>query len=670
MASFIILIVLILFTVGIAIFNTRKKQFIDTKNVFFFLPSLAILSAVYIVGYLQSGETWDGISLFDCLKAAVDGFKFAIKRSYVEGLMSNDIIYSIDVYWATILASLTLFSTIAGFFKVAITNFLSMAIKSFKEIDILIGDNEECVRYAKKHKNSVYWADSVSQRLTSEEKKKLFVSGVTYVYRPLTGKKVARFTIFSKRLVNIICFQKEGKYLQSILKLVKELPENSKEYHVSVQVEEEITNFVDDELANLTKDRKNILAMAFDLYELLTRNFNQRYNLAMYLPKGTIDENYLVKEDYQINVVMLGFGKTACSLFRGLLLNNQFVHLNKKTKRYQCHKVNYYLYDKDESKFKKPIVTLVESFDQLRDKYLGDSNKREPLELSGKVECHKLNFKGNVSPEFLKRFENSKDSFTYFFICSSSSADNASTAKQIARLTNKEQVVIFYNDDNENNNYSIINDENIYPFGFKNKMFKHDSICNDLLWEIAKDSHKKYVERKGTPKAAQFGELFLQEKLSNAYRAINAMFKLNCLGYTLDNKSENAISINEVNKRINPQEEYMYEDHFKASLRTAMAFQEHARWNISYLLSGYRTMPLDEIKVDENGVLIHKNHAAKNHACLVSYYALDKLIKYEEKLTGKNCDCIIYDYLYFDNEEKNCELYKSVTEKGLYIHKR
>ena len=670
MASIIVFVALIIFTAIIVIFNIRKKQFIDTKNAFFFLPSLAILLCLYIIGYLNSGKTWDGISFFECMKAAFDGFKFAIKREYVEGLMASDVFYAIDVYWSTILAGLTLFSTIAGLFKVAIINFFAIIRRSFKEIDIVVGDNDECVKYVSKHKNSVYWIDSGSQKLSTEDKKKLFNNGAPYVYRPLIGKKVARYTLFSKHLVNIICFQKDGKYLQSILKLVKELPENSKEYHVSVQAEEEITNFVDDELANITKDRKNVLAMAFDLYELLARNFNQRYNLAMCLPKGTVDDNYLVKEDYQINVVMLGFGKTAYSLFRGLLLNNQFVQLNKKTKKYECHKINYYLYDKNEENFKKPVVAYLEAFDKLKDKFPQDKNNLEPLEMPGKVEHHVLNFKGDVSPELLKRFESSKNSFTYFFICSSNSVDNASIAKQIALLTNKEQTAIFYNDDSDSNKYSIINDENIHSFGFKNKIFKHETICNDLLWEAAKNSHKKYVEKQKANKNVPFAELFLQEKLSNAYRAVNMVFKLNCLGYTVNTNPEAAVSIEEINKRINPKDEYTYDDHFKVELRTAMAFQEHTRWNMSYFLSGYRVMPLNEIKLDNNSGLVHKNHTSKKHACLVSYYALDNLIKYEEKITGKNCDCIIYDYLYFDKEEKNCELYKNITEKGLYIHKR
>lgn len=670
MASIIILAVLAIFTAILTIFNIRQKQFVDTKNALFFVPSVAILLVIYIIGYVNAGNTWDGISFFECLKAAFDGFKFSVTRSYVQGLMASDVVYAVDVYWGTILTGLTLFTAVAGLFKVAIMNFLSITTRRFKEIDIVVGDNEECTKYVKKHKNSIYWVDSGTQKLTSDDKKKLFVSGVPYVYRPLTGQKVSCFTALSKRLINIVCFQKDGKYLQSVIKLIKELPENNKEYHVSVQAEEEIANFIDDELANITKDRKNILAMAFDLYELLARNFNQKYNLAMYLPNGVVDENYLVKEDYQINVVMLGFGKTAYSLFRGLLLNNQFVHLNKKTKKYESHKVNYYLYDKNEENFKKPVVAYLEAFDQLKDRLPQDKDNLEPLEIPGRVEKHVLNFKGEVSPELLGRFENNDNSFTYFFICSSSSVDNASIAKQIALLTNKEQTAIFYNDDNDNNKYSIIDDENIHSFGFKNKILRHDSICNDLLWEIAKDSHKKYVARQESGKAVQFGELFLQEKLSNAYRAVNTMFKLNCLGYVVDTNPENAISIQEINKRINPKENYTYDDHFKVELRTAMAYQEHSRWNMSYFLSGYRVMPLNEIKLDNNGVIIHKNHVTKKHACLVSYYALDKLIKYEEKLTGKNCDSIIYDYLYFDKDEEKCELYKNITEKGLYIHRK
>ena len=666
MASIIIFILLILFTVGIIAFNAIKKQFIDTKNFIFFIPALAILIAIYIVGYIDAGNQWDGISFFECFKAAYDGFKLVIKRGYVEGLMNKDPFFAIDVYWGTILAGLTLFSAVMGIFKVAIINFFASLIKRCKELDIVIGDNDECIKYAKKHKNCVYWIDSSSDKLTNDDKKKLFLSKVTYIYQPFTGKKIARFTLLAKKNVHIICFQKNGKYLPTLTNAVKKLPKNNKQYNFHVQAEEEIISFVDDELAKLTKDKTNVTMVSFDLYELVARNFNLEHNLAKYLPNGVI-ENYLVKDkNYPINVVMLGFGKTAYALFRGLILNNQFVHENNG--KFECHKVNYYLFDKDKAKFDKPIITYFQNFEKVKDKYL-NAQDLEPLDIPCHIVPKQLNFKGNLFDDLLPLFEN-KQGFTYFFICSSSSIDNAAIAKQISRVIKQDQCVIFYNDDNQKNSFSINQENNIFSFGFKNQMFTHKSICNDVLWEKASDCHKAYIARnKGQGQG--FEELFLTEKLSNIYRAVNVEFKLNCLGYYLDSNEKDHISIDDFYKNVIGEAPYEYEDNFKVSINSAIAFQEHTRWNISYFLSGYRPMPLEEIKF-ENDKIIHKNHDSKKHACLVSYYALDKLIKYEEQLISKSRelvpgerDCIKFDLLH-----KEDDLKKNIEEKGLFIHKK
>ena len=328
-ASIIILIILVLGTGGLIAFNIIKRRFIDIKNLVYFLPALAILLAVYIVGYLHSSEPWDNSSFFACLTAAMDGFKFSIKKALVTEYMEANIIFKIDVYWATVLTGLTVFSSIAGIFKVTVMNFFARKSVTRKEnFDIVIGNEEECKEYAKNHKKKcLYWIDPDFKKLTDEDKKGLYLNSIPFYNKPFIAKTLLKFV---KKETHIICFQKSGEHFQRIIKIIKELPETDRVFYFHVQGEEDHLSFIDDELASITDKRKDLIALSFDLYELMAKAFNKQYNLAMYLPEEAFDPNckYCIKEDYPINVVMLGFGKTAYAIFRGLIANNQFVHID------------------------------------------------------------------------------------------------------------------------------------------------------------------------------------------------------------------------------------------------------------------------------------------------------------------------------------------------------
>lgn len=661
MVSLIILIILVVFTAFIFTYCIIKKQVLEVKNAVFFIPALLILLAIYILGYLDTENPFSLQSIFTCISAAFDGFKLSIKTAYVSSLMAKDRIFAIDVYWATTLAGLTLFSTVLGFFNVAINNYFKALTKRFRKLDIVIGDNDECVRYAMKHKNCVYWIDSNKQKLTSEDKKRLFLLNVTFFYQPFNGKKLRRFTRFNRDLVNIICFQKEGKYLATTINAIDGLKEGKKKYRFFVQAEEETISFVDERLTRKCQNLKNVMAASFDLYELIARDFNSQYNLAEFLPKEAIND-YVVDKDYKINVVMLGFGKTAYAVFKGLLFNNQFVEFDKKTGQYHCHPINYYLFDKEANRFDRKLLSLFDS-------YKKENNKQ--IELPGVIKYETLNYKGNRIEEVVDAFSKEEKSFTYYFICGSSSIDDAVVAERIGYRTSENNTFIFYNAD-KNSEVLPLDKKNIVPFGFKEKMFSHDFIVNDPLWNSAAETNSTYNEQ-NADKHIDFNDLPIIEFLSNVYKNINLAFTLNCLGYEINKDKEGALKIEDVFKHVNPLDKYEYQDYLKPSLRTASAFQEHTRWNTLYYIYGFRPMPFNKIIFDDkNKKIIHKNHLDREHACLVSYYELDELFKYELDLHLKNnnkkelseVESYCYDCLTLNDLKTN------IVDKGLFIHKK
>ena len=257
----------------------------------------------------------------------------------------------------------------------------------------------------------------------------------------------------------------------------------------------------------------------------------------------------------------------------------------------------------------------------------------------------------------------------------------------------KDRAVIFYNDDDREDDFFVDSDQFVIPFGFKSKMFTHDFICDEEAWKQAKDVHELYLSRRQKDKVEEFGNLYLQEKQSNIYRSINTIFKLSTLGFRVDENPFNDardLKADAIFKDIDDGKyaSYSYEDYFKLTPRVAIAFQEHARWNMSYFLAGYQAMPLEQIDYKE-GKPRHKSHEFKRHACLVSFYDLDKVFKYEADLLKEktkkpvkveDTECYKYDLLRISKPKEDGKERKDdddVTrfilenkQKKLYVHRK
>ena len=657
---FICLILIIALAVVVGFFT---KGFISSKNLAYFLPLLIVLFFIYYLGYSFQGKV-DFITFIECLTGSLKGFKFEIVRSAVQPYMEANVLYAIDVYLAVLLSGITIISGLLGFFKIAIINFFKMLKRtSSRSLDIVFGTTNDAVEYVKKHRNSLLWVDPNLNKLTSDDKKAYFMAGVTYIYQRFTGKRINKYTVLAKGTIHIIVFQKDCEYLKYVLATIDELtPKNGKKYHFHVQSKNELLSFVDEKISAKCRGRIGVIGSSFDSYELAARNFSNQYNLAYFLPRSFFDNGAILPEK-DINVIMLGFGKASNAIFRSLLLNNQFVQ--KVDGKYQAKKINYYLFDKNEDAFANARVAYLKNINQVSKTF---KRGLEAIDLPYEIKDFKADVKSAFLKEYLNMFNKDSNSFSYFFICVDSPLENAALANQISNVTSPDSTIIFYNVDDYNE--ALIEDKaNVIPYGFIGKMNSHEYITSDRLWELASLRNKDYCSLKGEV-ATDLDEKPIVEKQSNIYANLNLKFKLNVLGldYVSDNDKE-CLDEKEYSKIYNPNNistdgDYDYNQYFEINTRTALAYQEHLRWLMFYVLNGFSVLPFADIKYDGNKI-IHKDLHAKKHACMIPYYDLDKLSKYESKLTKgkktvKDVDLYKYDYQILDN------LYKQIVNEAGY----
>lgn len=665
MALVLLIIEIILLLIGLG-YLFLTKSLIDKKTIIFSIPLFIIATWYYALGYIDAYGSISFLGIIESILGTLKSFTFEIEADFVEGLRHSDSIYALGLSLTTLLCGLTLVTSIAGIFKIAMVNYFSVNKKLlFKGADIVIGYDDDAISYCQ-NSNSVLWINADTYNIKSEDKEKLYLENIPFIYSHIDSKKMNKYIRFIKRKIDVVWFQQKNEDLNNVYEILENIDvDDNRTVEFHVQVNGDHLDFVNQQLTLRCKDKKNIIASAFDHYELISREFSFNYNLAYYLPKGFI-ENGVLKEDKKISVVMLGFGKTGYAVYKSCLMNNQFVTV--KDGKYAAYQIDFHLFDKDATAFNKPLI----SYYRHQDKYnFKRKNALPPIELTARVKKYVMDVEGQINDELVNIINSDDDHFVFYIVSLSNGLDNTALASKLRGMTSPSNSIIFYNIDYKNE--SLTGSSNLIPFGYKSEILRHDVITNDELYKLAAINNEAYFKIKGM-KPKNFNELDVFEKLSNIYADINLKFKLNILGLDLTNDKDVEGITKEEYLNIyasNTNKDFTYDDYssyFEINTRIALAYQEHLRWANFYVVNGFNPMNLDEIYYEE-GRIIHKNLGIKKHACLTSYEGLDILHKYELQMyldngvnkTINDVETYKYDLQLMDN------LYDTLMNAGYKI---
>ena len=682
----------IYFLIAIAIFLTIvvflgffTKTVISKRAIWYSVPLVIYMYLIYLVGYMYANESLNGIVLFNCLVYALKSFTFEINSGYVSALVNVDFIYALSLYLGVICSGLTLVFGAFELVKVSFHNDFAKTVRLIgKKADFVLGYNEDAFKYCKSNKDTILWIDPTVVKLKKEDKLKLYEQNIIYIYAPFNAKRLRRNSFLVFKNIFVICFQENNQYISSILKTVEDFkPFKTKIIEFHVQTKSDNLSFVNEQLTKRCSKKNNVMASSFDYYELMGRKFSLDHNLAKYLPEKFVEEG-VVQPGRNINVVMLGFGKTSKAILKSILINNQFVEIVEN--KYRSKKIQVELYDTSIEAFDDRMVSHIRHFDKLCEKgdYFNFDPKLGPLELTAEiVGCHKCNVKSDVSDEFIASLIKDKNDFTYYVVSLANSVDNSMIAEMLSKTVNPQSSIIFYNIDDHNER--LLTDSTIcYPFGFKNEILSHDNIVAEDLCSLAKVNNDTYNKKSG--KTSDFYDIPIIEKLSNIYKEINLRFKLNLVGldFTFD-KNARGIDKVEYEKKYNAKKyhkdidyyiemfgitnaaEEKYNDYFELNLGNALIYQEHLRWAMYYFLYDYKGLRLDEIKLVE-GKIVHKDIPNRRHACITSFEGADKLHRFELQMyLDNNITKSISSVETFQYDMKLDTAYEELTQLGYKV---
>ena len=166
-------------------------------------------------------------------------------------------------------------------------------------------------------------------------------------------------------------------------------------------------DFMNHQLTKKCSGKGKVMAMTFEYHELISHNFSLEYNLAKYLPRTFVNEGTIVRGK-NINLVVLGYGKTGKAMLKSILLNNQFVE--KFGDFYRCKKINVHIYDKNKKQFEEDIMfTHIKNYEALcAENYFNFDQSLGPIEMTAEVFEHVYNVKTDPEGSFYSSIKNQR----------------------------------------------------------------------------------------------------------------------------------------------------------------------------------------------------------------------------------------------------------------------
>ena len=647
----IVVLVIELGLLGYYIYSAVKTQkFISKGTIIYFVTLSLVLFALYTLGAnynaLQTGIKLTIVDYMAIGKSVLSATVFDLKTDYVSLLMENNLIFKAAFSLAIVLSISCFYTSLISLIINTVVNKIRLIIALSKNCDVLIGENEYNNEYIARSKNVIVITDNyksdnlneyysrkipvIQSKFTKDNLLKLFKSQIK------KGIEL-NFVSFQNSDTNLGYIKEFEDFLYSKIKEERILDKRTCYLKVEIDFNNQIT------IKNKILENKDIAAFidCFNRYELFALEFVEKNPITEHLPLSFIDENLgVINKDKIINVIYLGFGKVSKTLHRVQLMNDQMPTIDKKSKRIERYKINYYAFDKEGKKVvDKNMSFFFRRYDENIDRYSTDEYF-SPLEKIDNLkieECSIESYKIINELENILKKGNKEDMFNRIIISYGEDIDNIDTAIKINSILEEygyENYEIYVRVRGKfPTAIKLLENKRINVIGDIPSVFNHEVIINERLLELAKLVNRKY--NKSRLADSSWYTLTTIKQSSNTYSSLNIRLKLNLIGYDyvrVDTVVDNSSIIKEIEEKLKF-EKKSYEDFlfFKSNNFKpvhSLAYQEHLRWNAFYISNGYVPLKKDLIKlINPNGAYgpeFYKDDAnLRLHACLTTFEGLD-----------------------------------------------
>lgn len=717
---FILLSAIVLnFIINLIIKNRRQRiEFLRSFKKGKFTIIFFILLPLYFIG-----ELYNKINVIDAFFDTITTTMGLVVLKYdisdIKALMDDDSFYRITIYYSYILICINaIVFAISIFAEHLWHRFQIFKSKLSKKPQLyLFGNNSSNLLIYKSHqKELAFLVDS----LEAKENSKMYFDKISTINtNNLKNTIVNILERVSKRkkpttiIINTLDENKNINLSQAVVKYLEKLKvEKQDELFHNLNVYVFGNPLYDAIYVDIVASAKGCLHY-LNKYQMIAMNFIERYPFAKFMDQERLDyKTALVKENVDINVCMIGFGKTNQQIFLTSVANNQFV--TKVNNEISLKKINYHIFDKEYAQNNKNLNHNYYRFKNECENL--DENKYLPLpSFPATEQYYKLDINENSFYNTIKKIVTNKaKDLNFVIIAFGSDLENIDLAQKLIEKRqewNLDNLIIFVKVRTWNKKDTLIEQDDCYFIGneasdvynlkeilgdnifkmtqmrdeiyrLEDKITNNDNlvITDQLLTNIHQEAHCNWYQN-----------LTQLERDSNLYACLSLRFKLNLLGLDYCPIAENdlpALTEEEYleiyaqddrpdftyyNKKIDDKKIIHYNIDFKQSTRQTLAIQEHYRWN-SYMISkGIIPSSIEQI-LNETIIKDHKikytngkNYVLRRHGNLTTFNGLitfRKLLSQRDQTTEENKDVIKYDYQLLD------DAYWLLTKNGYKIIKK
>lgn len=665
------------------IYRSRKTKIeISKSTVIWFLPVYIFNLVLYTFGFKAGTSDADNITILNSAAAALRLFAFEIRFDHLKGVINVDVLFSIAFYTSYVLSVFTIVGTAIILTKNFIRNFFQVNKTLKNSADIVIGFNSSAIEYYNNNpKETVIWISSQAKKAEIEY---LYDNKIPFIKADVKAKNISKYLTkkFGKdeKKYNFIAFDYEKNNYQSLVdEFVLFNKTSNSIVFLFLEVEHEESEIVREEYLKyqevIKKDQKafpekvvkhHLFVRTFSRYELITTKFIEKNTIPSLLPNSFYNENRTIKDEKEINVFFLGFGKVNASMFKLFCQNNQLV--TEKDNELKAKLINYYIVDKnkDAANDKRIEYIMQSSLD-----FESDFPLPEKMANFTKFNTH---VNGCEIINKIKEKLDDKNAYNLIIVSYGNDYENMETALWLYNQFNQPNLKIACRVKE-----ARVEDDKIIYFGNEKEIISKEYIVDEKLQTIAKAIDAEYnkltfVQGKKTDISFEmhWAKLNQIELYSNIYSAINLRFKFNLLGLDLT-KDPNVLglTIEEFMEIYNPNKDNHKTDYFATTRRNVVAYSEKLRWNAFYLFNGYRPMREKDLKIVESKKIndkgkevitysVHrKDTVLKEHVFVTSHkgikdvqdYIKENLLNEKEEYKNINNDYYKYDYMVLDSEQ-------------------
>jgi len=448
-------------------------------------------------------------------------------------------------------------------------------------------------------------------------------------------------------------------------------------------------------------------------YQMIAMKFIDEHPFTEFMDERHIDYNTsLIKSNVNINVCMVGYGKTNQQIFLTSVANNQF--LTKSDGGLTLKKVNYHLFDKNYAENNK---NLNHSYYRYKNEIAAiNPDEYLPLpELPANEEYYHIDINEPAFYDRIKKIVTAcVNDVNFIIIAFQTDLENIDMAQKLVEKRREwgvDELVIFVKVRKSQGELLLFKEKNVFVIGNESEsVYNVNAITNDKIYRMAKMRNEIYdleyaittdksfslndetVKANGIESNKNWFITKSQlERDSSLYCCLSLQSKLNLMGLKYCGENENGLPALTEEEYLNcyaqgdaPDTEtysldiegkkiIKYPLDFKESKRKNLAVLEHYRWNSFMISQGMIPASKKEIlnePAERKGKTVFsngKNYRLRRHGNLTTF---DGLVEFRQMLAERDkgneadYDVIKYDYQLLD------DAYWLLTKNGYKIVKR